>query len=87
MNSILEKMPLLGYYHFSSKDKTQSYYVVQVLHTEYDENKNIKKGILINIFVGEDLYNIIGQFDIGTALDIKVIPNLNTGKVNYDIII
>ena len=87
MENQVYKMPLVGYHHFSSKDKTQIYYVVQVLDSENDVTKGTQKGTLINIFVDDEVYKKVNNFDFGEILNVELKPNLNTGKISYRIII
>ena len=83
MQEIVEQMPLIGYYPFSSKDKTQTYYVVQFLHTEEDLSKNTKRSTPITCFVEQDVYGKICEMDIGTVFRVEIKPNLETGKISY----
>lgn len=80
-------MVLVGHYHFSSKDKSHIYYVIQCLYVEDDISRGTKKGTMINIFTDDLTYQKVSKLDIGSALDIEVKPNLNTGKVNYKVVI
>lgn len=83
MDNIFEQMPLVGYFHFSSKDKTQIYYVLQFLHNESDKTRGTERGTIINAFVDEEIYKKIFGSDIGTVYKVEIKPNLNTGKINY----
>lgn len=87
MENVTEQMPLVGFHHFSSKDKTQIYYVVQVLHTENDLTRGTRKGTLINVFVDDETYRKVNQLDFASILTVEIHPNVNTGKINYKIII
>lgn len=83
----VQEMSLVGHYHFSSKDKQNTYYVVQCLYVEEDASQGNKRGSLINIFVNKDIYDKVSSLDIGYALDVEVSPDLNTGKIFYNIVI
>lgn len=82
----MEEMVLIGYYHFEAKDKAKIYYVVQLLHSDVDNAKSIKKGAMVNVFVSDDIYKkIISDLSIGSAIKVRVSPNYDTGKINYSI--
>lgn len=84
----MEEMALIGYFHFEGKEKKQIYYIVQVLHSDVDVSKSIKKGTLINIFVtDEDYKKIISSYDIGSIVKVDVKPNFQTGKLSYRVIL
>lgn len=83
----IQKMSFVGHYHFNSKDKQDMYYVVQCLYVEDDVSQGNKKGSLINIFVKKDIYENVSVLDIGTTLEVEVLPNLDTGKIFYNIVI
>ena len=82
----MEEMVLIGYYHFEAKDKSKIYYVIQLLHSDVDDVKSIKKGAMVNIFVSDDIYKkIISDLAIGSAVKVHFSPNYATGKINYSI--
>lgn len=87
MEKSIEEMVLIGYHHFSSKDKSQIFYVIQCLFNEQDMTKGTMKGTMINIFVNDETYKIVNQMGIGTPLKIEVSPNIQTGKLNYKVVI
>lgn len=87
MEKQLQEMVLVGYHHFNSKDKTQIYYVVQCLYSDKDITRGNAKGTMINIFVEDELYKKICNLEIGSVLQIEISPNINTGKINYRIVI
>ena len=87
MENQVQEMILIGYHHFNSKDKKQIYYVVQCLYNEKDISRGNLKGTIINIFVDDETYKKVSALDIGTVLNIEVRPNLNTGKINYKVVI
>ena len=80
-----QDMSLIGYYHFSSKDKTKHYYVIQLLSVENDVSKGTYRAYPIDIFVSEEIYNTILEKEIGTVLTVQITPNLSTGKLSYKI--
>ncbi len=86
MQNQVTDMILVGFHHFNSKDKSQIYYVVQVLYNEIDLSRGNNKGTMINIFVDDELYQKIAQLDIGTLLKVELKPNLSTGKLNYKVV-
>lgn len=77
---------LAGFYHFTSKDKENTYYVVQALNIQEESEYN-KKGTLINIFVDSNVYDAISNMEIGACLNVLIIPNLETGKLHYKLVI
>lgn len=78
----LKEMKLVGYYSFSSKDKSKSYYVLQLL------NSMDTKAVLNNVFVDENTYKrVSGDYDIGSLLDVKCDINYETNKVYYSIVL
>lgn len=81
----VQEMSLIGYYHFSSKDKTKHYYVVQALTSTNDVSQGNYKSNIIDIFVSEEIYNIILEKEIGALLNVQMIPNLSTGKFSFKI--
>ena len=87
MENQVQEMTLIGYHHFNSKDKKQIYYVVQCLYSENDISRGNLKGTMINIFVEDEIYKKVSELDIGSVLKIEIRPNLNTGKINYKVVI
>lgn len=81
----VQEMSLVGFYHFSSKDKTKHYYVVQALSNQIEEGKAINKAFVVDVFVSEDIYNSIINKDIGEVIKVQITPNLSTGKLSYKI--
>ena len=78
----VKEMKLVGYYSFSSKDKSKSYYVLQLL------NSMDTKAVLNNVFVDENTYKrVAGDYDIGSLLDVKCDINYETNKVYYSIVL
>lgn len=87
MNTQSEDMVLLGYHHFSSKDKKEIYYVVQCLHNDKDITKGTNKATMINIFTDDEIYKKVTQLDIGSVLKVEITPNLSSGKLYYKVVI
>lgn len=87
MGKTVEEMVLVGFHHFSSKDKTKIYYVIQCLHNDVDIERSNNKGTLINIFVTEEVYKQIIHRSIGELLKVEISANLQTSKVSYRVVI
>lgn len=87
MEKSIQDMVLIGYHHFSSKDKTQIYYVVQCLYNKFDAERSNNKATLINIFTTEEIYKLIINKHVGEVLKVEVSPNLETGKIFYKVVI
>lgn len=85
MNEVKE-MTLVGFYNFSSKDKTKRYFVFQVLSNDVDISNNIYKSNIINIFVNEDIYKKVSPNDIGKSLNVNIQANLSSGKIYYSLV-
>lgn len=83
----VQEMNFIGYYHFASKDKTKHYYVVQALSTTKDVSNGNYKTNIVDIFVSEEMYNIILEKEIGTPINVQIIPNLSTGKFSFKILL
>ncbi len=82
----LKEMSLVGFYNFSSKDKTKRFFVIQVLFYEEDKSMNSIKSNILNIFVDEEQYkNIVDNKSIGSILNVRIKADLLTGKVYYSI--
>lgn len=82
----LKEMSLVGYYNFCSKDKTKTFFVIQVLCYEEDKSLNSIKSNILNIFVDEKQYsNILDNKNIGSILKVRIRASLTTGKVYYSI--
>lgn len=85
MNEVKE-MTLVGFYNFSSKDKTKRYFVFQVLSNDIDISNNTVKSNIINIFVTEDIYKNVSQNDIGKSLNVNIHADLSSGKIYYSLV-
>lgn len=81
----IQEMSLIGYYHFDSKDKTKHYYVVQALSSTNNVSEGNFKSNIVDVFVSEEIYNVILEKEIGTPLNVQMIPNLSTGKLSFKI--
>lgn len=84
--SEVKEMTLVGFYNFSSKDKTKRFFVFQVLSKDIDISNNIVKSNIINIFVNEDIYRNVSQNDIGKTLDVNIKADLASGKIYYSLV-
>lgn len=80
-----KEFDLVGYYHFSTKDKTSEYFVIQVLLFTQDLSANTVKSNIVNIFTTKDIYNVISKLEIGDKISVSVIPNFDTNKIHYKI--
>ena len=80
------KFNLAGYYHFSNKDRTKTYYIVQ-LSTNKEESPSNNKCFIVNVFVDSDTYAEVITKEIGDILNVKVSANFETGKLNYEIVL
>lgn len=86
MENLIE-MTYVGHNHFSAKDKSKIYYVIQVLNNIEDLTRCTNVATLVNIFVSDDLYNKINKFDVGSMIKVNIKPNLSTGRINYEIVL
>lgn len=82
----VKQMTLVGFYNFSSKDKTKRYYIVQALFNEIDKSNNTIKSNIINIYVDSNIYETISQMEIGQAINVNVKADLLNGKVYYNVV-
>jgi len=87
MENSIKEMVFVGHHHFSSKDKTQIYYVIQALYNEEDLTRGNNRGTMINIFVDEEQYKKITKMVIGEVLKVNLIPNISTGKLYYKVVL
>lgn len=87
MGKSIEEMTLIGYYHFSSKDKKQIFYVVQVLYNTTDVERSNNKATMINIFTTDEIYKKVCQMSVGESLKIEIVPNLEKGKMYYKVVL
>lgn len=87
MGNNIEDMILVGFYHFSSKDKTKIYYVAQFLYNQVDIERVNNKGTVINVFVTDDEYKVICQKNVGDVFKVSVSPDLSTGKLYYKVVL
>lgn len=81
----VKQMTLVGFYNFSSKDKTKRYFIIQALFADIDKSLNTVKSNIINIYTDENIYNSVIKKDIGSSLNVKVKADLLSGKVYYSI--
>ena len=84
MNEVKE-MTLVGFYNFSSKDKTKKYFVFQALFNIVDVSSNSVKSNIVNIFVDEKIYKNVTNKDIGKVLNVNIKADLVSGKVFYSL--
>lgn len=77
---------LVGYYHFSSKDKTKTFYIAQCLiHSTYEPIN--KQGVLVNVFLTQDDFAEVCVKDIGEEVLLSVKPNFEKGTINYKLVL
>ena len=82
----VKEMTLVGFYNFSSKDKTKRYYIVQALFNETDKSNNTIKSNIINIYVNSDVYDDISQKEIGEIINVSIKADLLNNKVYYNVV-
>lgn len=87
MEKSVEEMTLIGYHHFSAKDKSQIFYVVQVLYNRLDVERSNNKATMINIFTTDDIYSKVCKMSVGEVLKVEVVPNLESGKIYYKVVL
>lgn len=87
MENSIQEMTLIGYHHFSSKDKSDIFYVVQVLYNSTDIERANNKATMINIFVTDEIYKKVCQMAIGQVLKVEMKPNFETGKIYYKVVL
>lgn len=87
MEKSVEEMTLIGYHHFSAKDKSQIFYVVQVLYNNTDIERANNKATMINIFTTDEIYKKVCQMTIGQVLKVEMSPNFETGKIYYKVVL
>ena len=81
----VKQMTLVGFYNFSSKDKTKRYFIVQALFNEIDKSQNTIKSNIINIYTDENIYNSVINKEIGSTINVNIKADLLSGKVYYSI--
>lgn len=87
MEKSIQEMVLVGYHHFSSKDKSEIFYVVQVLYNNTDIERANNKATMINIFTTDEIYKKVCQMSIGQVLKVEMSPNMETGKIYYKVVL
>lgn len=87
MEKSLQEMVLVGYHHFSSKNKSEIFYVVQVLYNNTDIERANNKATMINIFTTDEIYKKVCQMSIGQVLKVEMSPNFETGKIYYKVVL
>ena len=87
MGKSIEEMTLVGYHHFTAKDKSQIFYVVQVLYNKTDIEHANNRATIINIFTTDDIYKKVCNMSIGEVLKIEMIPNMESGKIYYKVVL
>ena len=80
------KMQLVGHYSFQSKDKQNTFFVIQCLATEKKQNNGLKS-VLVSIFVEATEFAEIAAMDYGSELTVQSTINFETGKASHKIIL
>lgn len=84
----MEEMNLIGFYSFSTKDKSKNYYIIQLLARDTNKNSNNLRGYIVNSFVNsEDFDYITNHFVVGDVLKVQSIVDFSTNKVRYHILL
>lgn len=82
------KAGFIGNYHFHSKDKKDTYYVLQFLchnSSEEEKFKGINKAIIVPVFTDVKTYQEMIQKKIGETVELSVSCSLDTGKIYYKV--
>lgn len=87
MEKSIQEMILVGHYSFTSKDKNNTYYVVQALYSKNDLSNGNLRGTIINLYVSVDDYERVKELELGTVLKVEVSSNIETGKLYYKLAI
>ena len=84
----MEEMNLIGFYSFSTKDKSKNYYIIQLLARDTNKSSNNLRGYIVNSFVNsEDFDYITNHFMVGDVLKVQSIVDFSTNKVRYHILL
>lgn len=87
MENNVVQMNLIGYHHFKNKEGTEEYHIVQCAYYKGEELRAQMKAVIIPIFVDTETFQTIANMNIGSAINVEVIPNLETGKIRYKVMI
>lgn len=87
MENNVVQMNLIGYYHFKNKEGTEEYHIVQCAYYKGEEARAQMKAVIIPIFVDLQTFQKIANMNIGSALNVEVVPNLETGKIRYKVLV
>lgn len=87
MENIIVQMNLIGYHHFKNKEGTEEYHIVQCAYYKGEEARAQMKATIIPIFVDLKTFQLIANMTIGSALNVEVVPNLETGKIRYKVLV
>lgn len=84
----MEEMNLIGFYSFSTKDKSKNYYIIQLLARDNNKTSNNLRGFIVNSFVNAVQFDyIINHFSVGDVLKVQSIVDYSTNKVRYHILL
>lgn len=87
MENNVYQMNLIGYHHFKNKEGTQDYHIVQCAYYQGDTQRAQMKAVIIPVFVDLKEFQTIANMKIGSTINIEVVPNLETGKIRYKVLI
>lgn len=87
MENNVVQMNLIGYHHFKNKEGTEEYHIVQCAYYKGDVQRAQMKAVIIPVFVELKDFQVIANMKIGSALNVEIIPNLETGKIRYKVLV
>lgn len=87
MEENVVQMNLIGYHHFKNKEGTEDYHIVQCAYYNGDVQRAQMKAIIVPIFVPLADFQVIANMKIGSTINVEVIPNLETGKIRYKVLV
>ena len=88
MENNVVQMNLVGFFHFKNKEGTKEYHIIQcVSYPNHQLERGQMKGVIISIFVDLEIFQTISNMSIGDKIDVEIVPNLETGKINYKVMI
>ncbi len=87
MENNVVQMNLIGYHHFKNKEGTEEYHIVQCAYYKGEEARAQMKAIIVPVFVDLKTFQSIANMKIGSVINIEVIPNLETGKIRYKVMV
>jgi len=79
----------VGNYLIHSKEKKETYYIIQCLvysQSEDEKFKGVNRANLVRVFVPVETYQQITQMSVGSNIDLEMSFSLETGKVYYKVV-